>query len=693
MHLLITRPRNDAEALAAELAEHGITSAIEPLLEIRNLDAAVDFKGVQAILITSANGARALAAASPERNLPVFAVGDGSAQTARDLGYGQVESAGGDVDDLAALVGRSLKPEGGTLLHAAGSALAGDLGGAMVDIGFDYRRVVLYEAVKSDGLSEACRSTIAADGFDGVLLYSPRTARSFADLVAKAGLVDRCAAMTAYCLSGAVHQAASDLPWGRMAVAETPDQAALLSLLMDDKRKLDDRNDADEAQMSDTSEEQADMTGETIDAEWSEAEPQPALPKRRGPAIAILVAAALSLVALGAVLWPLALPDLLPPPATDPALPERLAAIESRLAGTAEQTALAEQTARVDEIAARPLPDAGLGDRLAAAEQQLAALTGRLDATGKQAEDGVAGLAARLDVVEAQPIGDLAARLEQLEAGDPALGDRLAAVEARLAELGALAPAATDSAAPAPDPAARAERQALAKDLNAARAGFARDLKAARTALEASLAATEQRLDEIAARLADLESRPAVVADGGSGSPALVLAVDQIGRALDDGTPSAALLDSLAPAVADQAAAQAALEKLRAATAQPLASRTTLASDLTVAARQAVHAERALPEEGWVNQTINRLTSLVSIRRTGTAPGETADARLARAEHAMAGGDLRTAVTEVAALTGPAAEAMAAWRQAAEARLAAEDALAELRAVAIGDLKGGAGAD
>ena len=77
--LLLTRPREDSLALAAELARHGVESLIEPMMTIRiDDDARLELSGVQAILLTSANGARALAATSPDeeaRRLPVLAVG------------------------------------------------------------------------------------------------------------------------------------------------------------------------------------------------------------------------------------------------------------------------------------------------------------------------------------------------------------------------------------------------------------------------------------------------------------------------------------------------------------------------------------------------------------------------------------------------------------------------------------------
>ena len=137
LQALVTRPRGESETLAAALAVRGIEALIEPLMEIRFFtSAALDLAGVQAVLCTSANGARALARASDEREIPILAVGDASAARARSEGFTVVESARGDVNDLVRLAAARLRPEGGPLLHVAGNVVAGDLLGALRARGF-----------------------------------------------------------------------------------------------------------------------------------------------------------------------------------------------------------------------------------------------------------------------------------------------------------------------------------------------------------------------------------------------------------------------------------------------------------------------------------------------------------------------------------------------------------------------------
>lgn len=232
MRLLVTRPEDDARSLAEALAGRGVETVSAPLLAIEPEDGApLDMDGVGGFLITSANGARALARRTDRRDLPAYAVGDASAREAKALGFNTVHSAGGDVDDLARLVAATADPAAGALLHAAGSRVAGDLKGLLQDAGFTYVRAVLYTANTATTLPTAARDALTGGGLDGVMFFSPRTAVTFVRLVDAAGLAEACTTLTAYCLSDAVAVQASSLPWRRTVVAACPEQSALIAAL------------------------------------------------------------------------------------------------------------------------------------------------------------------------------------------------------------------------------------------------------------------------------------------------------------------------------------------------------------------------------------------------------------------------------------------------------------------------------
>src|SRR5437879_3908384 len=150
MRVLIIRPEREATALATALGERGHAPVIAPLFRLEFLHPPSDFSAnlaaCQAVLLTSANGARALAEASEQRGRGILAVGDTTASTAEGLGFSAVTSAAGDGEALADLVRQRLDPKQGPLLHVSGREVGFDLGAALAPAGFEVKRVVLYDA-------------------------------------------------------------------------------------------------------------------------------------------------------------------------------------------------------------------------------------------------------------------------------------------------------------------------------------------------------------------------------------------------------------------------------------------------------------------------------------------------------------------------------------------------------------------
>lgn len=232
MRILITRPREDAEGVAKILRDLGHEPVIAPLLEIKYLSRPpLNLDHVQALAMTSANGVRAFALRSDERQIPVFSIGDATTRAARAAGFEDVWTADGDVGGLGALLGGSLKAGAGTVLHAAGTALAGDLAGIIEASGLKYRREILYEARKAARLGDKVEEQISAGQINAALIYSPRTGAAFVQLLEVAGLAKSTPSMTVYCLSPAVTDAVSNLSWAAVKTAPAPTQAALIDLI------------------------------------------------------------------------------------------------------------------------------------------------------------------------------------------------------------------------------------------------------------------------------------------------------------------------------------------------------------------------------------------------------------------------------------------------------------------------------
>lgn len=227
MHVLVTRPLEDGQEIAARLAEMGHRALLAPLLAPHFWGGPEpDFRDVQAILITSANGVRALIRRTARRDLPIFAVGPQTAHEAQAAGFSDIRNADGDAQKLVQATARWTTPDKGMLVHVCGQEAPGTLAEGLEARGFSVRRAVLYRVEAATALPPAAEQALHEGALDAAQFFSPRSARIFCELAA--GFPTN--KLIAFCISPVTAQALT-LPFREVRVAEAPNQAALLALL------------------------------------------------------------------------------------------------------------------------------------------------------------------------------------------------------------------------------------------------------------------------------------------------------------------------------------------------------------------------------------------------------------------------------------------------------------------------------
>jgi uroporphyrinogen-III synthase len=232
MRVLVTRPQHDALETADILTARGHQPLVAPLLSVTYRDGpALDLSGVQAILATSANGIRALARRIGRRDVPVFAVGPRTAHAASEAGFHHVKNADGDATILAKAVPGWIAAGVGTLLYASGSEGDAALAKELSAVGFRIRTENLYDVAAVERLPAVAHDALSNAGLDAVLLYSPRSARIFTDLVVRAGLGDAASNLTGICISRAAAANLAALNMRDIRVAQRPNQLSLLHCL------------------------------------------------------------------------------------------------------------------------------------------------------------------------------------------------------------------------------------------------------------------------------------------------------------------------------------------------------------------------------------------------------------------------------------------------------------------------------
>jgi uroporphyrinogen-III synthase len=232
MRLVVTRPQADSERTAAALRARGHAVLVAPLLRVEPV--ATDLSGTWgAVIITSANAPGAIAG-NPARaaliKLPLFAVGQRSADAARQAGFTDVTSAGGDVSDLVQLIAERHADSVAPLLYLAGEDRAADLVAELVVHGIVAEMVVVYRAVPAPFPPELTAALQAGD-VDVVLHFSKRSAENYIAGARQAGIIEQALGVRHFCLARPIAEPLSGAGAGSIAVAKRPDEAALLELL------------------------------------------------------------------------------------------------------------------------------------------------------------------------------------------------------------------------------------------------------------------------------------------------------------------------------------------------------------------------------------------------------------------------------------------------------------------------------
>jgi uroporphyrinogen-III synthase len=211
--VIILRPQPGADRTREKCEALGLETRLCPLFAARGLAwSCPDPAQFAAVLITSANAARL---AGPGRvrykHLPVFAVGETSAEAAKEAGFEWVVSGEGDVARLVAKIS-SLGHQ--SLLHLSGKHVT--------DVEFQNLKVerrIVYESVELSP-SAAMLHMLSEPGV--ALVHSPRAGARLAAIV-----LDK-AAISIVAISARAATAAGD-GWQRLAIADQPRDEAMIA--------------------------------------------------------------------------------------------------------------------------------------------------------------------------------------------------------------------------------------------------------------------------------------------------------------------------------------------------------------------------------------------------------------------------------------------------------------------------------
>jgi hypothetical protein len=285
----------------------------------------------------------------------------------------------------------------------------------------------------------------------------------------------------------------------------------------------------------------------------------------------------------------------------------------------------------------------------------------------------------------AQADAATAAQTNRPATPDPAIAEMRARIDAIEGKLTA-GPVPVPAPAPSPNPSQAAPGAEV--DLAPLKSEIA-TLRTALQSLDGAMAGQKDALEKVkaAASASGAGEQKAVAAARAS---AVIGIAARLNAALTAGLPFAGDLALLAPlAQMDGKGGDAKLGELS-ASLQPLAqsgvaSRAALAADFPAVAKAALADD--LADDSFGERLLGKIKGLVSLRRVGAdVQGDSAEAKLARAEAALDAGDLGKAVELLKSLPPQTQRATSAWLARAEAHVGAQRTVDQIAAHAVSQL-------
>jgi len=184
MHILLTRPLEDCSEMILKFKSLGHQVSHLPLLSLNKIPYdQINFLNYGGIIFTSANAVKFLDVKTIDKNIICFCVGNATEKKARSVGFQNVITAEGNVNNLKELVLQNFDQKNEKLLYVSGEIISIDLDQQLIKEGFNIERVINYRTTHNQKFDENFVEELKLNVPDIVYIYSQNSAQSFLNFI------------------------------------------------------------------------------------------------------------------------------------------------------------------------------------------------------------------------------------------------------------------------------------------------------------------------------------------------------------------------------------------------------------------------------------------------------------------------------------------------------------------------------
>jgi len=230
MHIVITRPIEDASYLITKLAKLGHLVTHLPVIKIEKLETKkIDLQNYKAVIFTSSNAIRFLNMEKFNSKIKCFCVGNITELAARKQGFVNTYSSEGTVNSLIELVKRKLNSQTEKLLYVSSEFISKDLDGDLIKAGFSIDRISNYTSLPIVQIDEKTLNFIKKNPPDVFFIYSSKSAKNLFNLINKYSLLNVVTHSNLMCISEKVLLVLKQIKWKNVFIFNPGEEEFLLN--------------------------------------------------------------------------------------------------------------------------------------------------------------------------------------------------------------------------------------------------------------------------------------------------------------------------------------------------------------------------------------------------------------------------------------------------------------------------------
>ena len=229
MHILLTRPLQDCLDMILKFQLMGHQVSHLPLLSVNKINHGIinifDYKG---IIFTSANSLKFLDLKEIDKKILCFCVGRTTEKKTRSLGFQNVISANGNVENLKEIILQNFDKKKGKLIYFSGETISINLDEQLKNEGYDVKRVINYSTSHIEKFDEKFVNELKKKIPDIVYIYSQNSASSFLNFIKVCQLESKWMNTNLMCIGEKTSSILNEIKWKKIFLFNPGEEEFLL---------------------------------------------------------------------------------------------------------------------------------------------------------------------------------------------------------------------------------------------------------------------------------------------------------------------------------------------------------------------------------------------------------------------------------------------------------------------------------